>query len=347
MELQFNGLATAIGSLPHDDSASACREILLNLKDIPPWPQLPRRDFKENMYVQFSQGLPSVVIDEDKKTIHIDISLDIERGIERVYQKYIDDDLDYFAITPEYAQGFYQLLKQVEEKKLIPKFIKGQITGPISFGLSVTDQNKKAILYHPELYQALVKTLAMKAKWQIRRIKAVNPNVIIFIDEPYLTSIGSAYISLNAQDALNSLDEIMEVIHSEKALAGIHCCGNTDWGLLTKSKVDIINFDAYDFGETISLYPEQINNFLGRKGTLAWGIVPTSASLNKEDAASLLIRLENQIALLKKKGISEDKIKKQLLLTPSCGAGTLSIDLALRALKTLSQLSDKIKAGWK
>jgi methionine synthase II (cobalamin-independent) len=162
-----------------------------------------------------------------------------------------------------------------------------------------------------------------------------------------LTSIGSAYISLNAQDAINNLDEIIEVIHNEKALAGIHCCGNTDWGLLTKSKVDIINFDAYDFGEAISLYPGEINNFLGRNGTLAWGIVPTSVSLNKEDAGSLLARLESQIALLKKKGISEDKIKKQLLITPSCGTGTLSIDLAARALKTLSEVSDKIKTSWK
>lgn len=345
MELPFSGLATAIGSFPHIDSLSACQEVLLNLKDIPVWPQLPRRDFKENMYVQFSQGLPSVVIDEDKKTIHIEISDDIDREIEFVYQKYIDEDLEYFAMGPEYAAGFYELLKQIKEKNLSPKFIKGQVTGPISFGLSVTDQNKNATLYHPELYQVVIKALAMRSKWQVRKIKEVNPKVIIFIDEPYLTSIGSAYISLNAQEVISNLDEIIEAIHNEGAFAGIHCCGNTDWGLLTKTKVDIINFDAYDFGETISLYPDEINNFLERKGILAWGIVPTSSSLNKEDTETLFAKLEEQIVLLTKKGIEGKKIRKQLLITPSCGAATLSLELAHKAIKILSQLSERIKSS--
>ncbi len=63
MELPFNGLATIIGSLPHPDAVSACQEVILNLKDIPAWPQLPRRSFKENMYAQFSEHLPGLVLD--------------------------------------------------------------------------------------------------------------------------------------------------------------------------------------------------------------------------------------------------------------------------------------------
>lgn len=343
MELQFSGLATIIGSFPHTDAACACEEIILNLKDIPGWPQLPRRDFKENMYVQFSQGLPAVVIDEEKKTIHVDISSGLDKKIEFFYQKIIDDDLEYFALGADYARGFYELLKQIKQKNILPQFIKGQITGPISFGLSVTDQNKKAIFYHPELTQALIKTLSMKARWQIKKIKEVHPKVIISIDEPYLISIGSAYVSLNAQEVIENIDEVIEAIHNEGALAAIHCCGNTDWSLLTKTKTDIISFDAYNFGQTISLYPQEINNFLEREGVLAWGIVPTSEALAKEETGSLLTRLEKQIALLVKKGIDEQRIRNHLLVTPSCGIATLDLDLAGKAIKILSQISQHCK----
>ncbi len=346
MELPFNGLATIIGSLPHPDAVSACQEVILNLKDIPAWPQLPRRSFKENMYAQFSQGLPGIVIDEENKKIHVEVSAGIDKKIEFLYQKYIDDDLEYFGLGTDYAAGFYELLNQVKQKNIQPQFIKGHITGPITFGLSVTDQNKTAILYHPELSSALIKTLAMKARWQIKKIQEICPKVIIFIDEPYLTSIGSAYISLNAQEAVDNLNEIIEVIHQNNAFAGIHCCGNTDWSLLTKTKTDIINFDAYDFSQTISLYPEDIGNFLDRGGVLAWGIVPTSPALIKEDANSLLSRLEKQVSLLGQKGIDEKKIKKQLLVTPSCGAGSLSLELAQKALRTLNQISQNIRARW-
>ncbi|NIV33365.1 MAG: hypothetical protein GWN58_29140, partial [Anaerolineae bacterium] len=52
---QFNaGLrSVAAGSLPHTDSAAACR-LALSTLDIPTWPQLPRLSFLENMYVQYS-----------------------------------------------------------------------------------------------------------------------------------------------------------------------------------------------------------------------------------------------------------------------------------------------------
>ena len=87
----------------------------------------------------------------------------------------------------------------------------------------------------------------MKARWQIKMLKRLNPNVIIFIDEPYLVSIGSRYVNIPAGDVIRSLDEVFSAIREEGALSGVHCCGNTDWPLLLKRGVDILNFDAYNF----------------------------------------------------------------------------------------------------
>jgi single-stranded DNA-specific DHH superfamily exonuclease len=61
---------------------------------------------------------------------------------------------------------------------------------------------------------------------------------------------------------------------------------------LLKTKLDILNFDTYNFAQSLSLYPEQVREFLRRKGAIAWGIVPNeSKELAKETPASLKDRL--------------------------------------------------------
>ena len=63
---EFKCLPTIIGSMPHADPQKACSLIVRYLKDIPAWPQLPRRSFLENMYVQYSEGFPGAVIKNDR-----------------------------------------------------------------------------------------------------------------------------------------------------------------------------------------------------------------------------------------------------------------------------------------
>ena len=65
-KFHLNGLATAVGSLPQTDPQEACSLILANLPDIPVWPQLPKRSFLENMYVQYSGGFPGVKVEDER-----------------------------------------------------------------------------------------------------------------------------------------------------------------------------------------------------------------------------------------------------------------------------------------
>ncbi|MFH1753111.1 MAG: methionine synthase [Candidatus Omnitrophota bacterium] len=270
-------LATAIGSVPHTDPKEICGKILETYKEIPFWPQMPKRVFFENMYAQYMEGFPCAVIDEAKKKVWIETSGDLMGEIEQAYHKIIEDDLDYFAITKARAAGFYEFLDQAKKIDLKDTaFIKGHITGPISFGLSVTDQNKQSILYNSELSEVLVKILAIKARYQIRKLKEIFDKVIIFIDEPYLVSIGSSVVNIKKEDVTAKIHETVEAIHAEGALAAIHCCGNTDWSILLGLDIDILNFDAYNFLESIALYPDALKAFLARGKYLAWGIVPTS-----------------------------------------------------------------------
>ena len=333
---EFGCLPTAIGSMPHTNPDEACSIIMKHLPDIPFWPQLPKRSPKEKMIIQFSEGFPGVVIDGDK--IQIEPSANFESELEQIYVDCEQDDARKYGISPEYAAGLYAFLS----KAMGNKIVKGQVTGPITWGLAVTRQDGLGILYDDTLAEAAAKFLRLKASWQESILKEISPHPIIFVDEPYLSSFGSSFFALSRQKVVSLLEEVLGGI---AGLKGVHCCGNTDWSLLLNVRIDILSYDAYNFAESLTLYPQEVKNFLSRGGAIAWGIVPTGEEdLAKESVASLKDRLEEAIAPFTRKGISFNKLKKQALLTPSCGLASLSSEAsAEEALLKLTRLSEEMR----
>jgi hypothetical protein len=341
---RFDFEATGIGSVPFKDAKTACNLILKEFRSIPFWPQLPRRAFLESMYVQYAEGLPALVMDEDKKTIHIESSR-VAAEIEDVYEKYLNGEVEYFKISPSHAEGFYEFLDSFKNTSKEARFVKGQITGPVSYGLFLTDENKRSVIYDKDLFEVLSKVLAMKARWQIKKLKKLTQGVIIFLDEPYLVSIGSSYVNVNMDEAAKRLDEVIDSIKKEGALAGIHCCGNTDWPFLLKRDIDILNFDAYNFMKEFSLYPAEINNFLSRGGTIAWGIVPSSEAFVKETDKSLARRLRSALSVLGERGVAKDALSS--MLSSSCGLGSLEEGISKKIMKAVNILSEEMRHGGK
>src|SRR3989339_1607429 len=191
---------TAIGSFPNKDPDEITLKIFEALPEIPNWAQLPNLNFKENMYAQYSESMPCIVTDESRGSIYFDTSGDIYEKLDVFYEKYVTKDINYFGITKEHSSGFYAFEKYLENNDLSRvKLLKGQITGPVSFGLTVTDENKRSALYNEGLVDSIVKCCAMKAVWQITKLKRFNKDVIIFIDEPYLSSFGSAFVNISRE----------------------------------------------------------------------------------------------------------------------------------------------------
>jgi methionine synthase II (cobalamin-independent) len=340
---QFYCLPTIIGSMPHKDPKKACALIARFLKDIPAWPQLPRLTFLENMYAQFSEGFPGVVVEKDR--IYIDTTKDYTKALEALYQAYLENDFSRFPVDKEYASGLYAFLNQ---PGLAPRAVKGNVTGPLSWGLTVPDENKKAILYHDVLGDAVPKLLKLKAAWQEKQIQKVSKNTITFVDEPIMASYGSIVASGPFSKPEKIAELINEVFEGIRGLKGIHCCGNTDWSVILKTNLDILNFDAYNYAEAVSLYAGDIKKFLGRGGCIAWGIVPNDAEhLDKESVASLKDRLEEAIALFTRDGLRFKDIVAQSLLTPSCGLPSLSEEGAEKALEILAGLSEEMRRKYK
>lgn len=342
VEFKPCGLATAIGSFPHSDPEQALELISRYFPGAPAWPQLPKRGLKENMCPQFSHGMPALCLDMEEGKISFQMGDDLMAELETFYQKVIEDDLDFFGLTPDYALGFDAFLKHLETGHRFP-YIKGCVTGPITFGLTITDQDRKPSLYYPELFDAMTKTMALKARWQIKQLAPFCDRVIIFIDEPYLASVGSALVSLQVDEVIEKLNEVIASIHREGAIAGIHCCANTDWSILMRTDIDIISFDAFGYAKNLLLYTGQIREFFDRGGCLAWGITPSTDDIDREDTSSLWERLMASWKKLEEDGFSRRELIDRALITPSCGMGTVTVAQCEKILKINYEISERVK----
>lgn len=358
MKNNISLLASAVGSLPYNNPEEALNLIFSKINKFPIWPQLSKVSQNEDMLAQFTQNIPGVVFDREENRWYMD--QDQEDFYEKLEEFYLDYEsivneknfelIDKYAITGEFSSSIPLFLQKIKEVK--PVAIKGQITGPFTWGTSLVDREKKCAFYDETSREIIIKGLTLKALWQVIKFKEFSPNSIpvIFLDEPTVSQYGtSAFITITREDIISSISEIADILRENGAVVGIHCCGKTDWSLITDSTVDILNFDALNFAESLGLYSSKIDTFLQKGGYIAWGMIPTldEDALKKADTESLFNEFQKAVSYLTAKGIDEELIINSSFITPTCGAGGLSIDLAVKALTLTSELSEKLISVYK
>lgn len=341
--LNFNFLATGIGSVPFLDIEDTCFNILQDFSGLPFWPQFVKRKYLEDMNIQYSEGLPMLKIIEESRRLVAVSSEDKDSDMISFYDRFMAEDIDYFAISKEYAPGLYKIVEAVrQDPEKYGDYIKGQTVGPITFAAAITDHEGKSVLYNPEFLDIMVKGISIKALWQVRELSKSGKKTIIFLDEPYLASYGSAFSSIQRHEVIYLLKEVVDYLKKRSdTLIGIHCCGNTDWAIIVEAAPDIISFDAFDYMDHFLLYSDDIIRFLGGGGALAWGIVPTSSSWEDESPEDLSSRLEKGLNRLDQWGIDLEIITERSIITPACGMGTMIPDTTRNRMKMLKRLSDK------
>ncbi len=338
---EFNFITTGIGSVPFVDIKETCDLIQELFPDMPFWPQFVKRNLYEDMIIQFSEGLPFEIIKE-KRMLAVKRDNNFEKKLLRFYEGFLAEDIDYFSISSEFASGLYEMVERVKAENT--RFIKGQSVGPVTFAASVNDEDGKAVVNDPELMDVCVKGIAIKGLWQIKKLKESGKRPVLFFDEPYLSSIGSAFSTISREDVVGILQEVMKYVRErEDVTIGIHCCGNTDWSMIIEAGPDIISFDAFNYMEHLLLYQKGLIGFLKGGGALAWGIIPTTDADFEQgrDVGLLFSRLKNALTQIEEWGIDLEVISQNSILTPSCGMGTMGPENAKRALELLSDLSQR------
>jgi methionine synthase II (cobalamin-independent) len=347
------GRPMLIGSQPLDDHAEATRLVLRYVPEIPNWVQLPV--FRhEGMVAQFASGLPGVMLGGER--MYVDTAGDrFDEEMIAFFEEYLavaeqSDRLieSRFALSRDTSAGFFCLLEMLSNRSDTLFAVKGQITGPVTFCTALADQDRRAIFYHDALRDAAVKMLAFKAAWQVRQLGTLGVPVILFIDEPALAGFGSSeLISISREDIEYCLQEVIDAVHGQGGLAGVHVCANTDWSLLLDSAVDVVNFDAYGYFDKFVLYAGRIKRFLSAGGCLAWGLVPTSGPdpIAAANVDNLMDQWQRCLQRLAEVGIDAALVRDQSFITPSCGTGSLSTESSHKVLELTQALSRQVRAS--
>jgi hypothetical protein len=301
-----NCQTTAMGILPHEDIEKAL-EVALSL-DIPFWPQLPKVSYFEDMYVQALEHFPGVRIDLKNQKILFDRSRFYEE-LPSYFEK--ADDAETFRLTKEFSSVYHRFL---ERDLSHYSAIRGQVISPISLGLKVVDEDQKSIIYHEEVREILFDFIRKKVNQQYRELIRKNPHAFVWIDDPGLELIFTAFSGYNEIQAKNDFAQFLEGWEGPK---GVHLCAKPDWDFLLKSKLDILSFDSFSCGAIIINYIS-LKDFLNRGGIISWGIVPTYTELlEQETIDSLTERLESFWEVLSQKGVDRKRLFRQSLLAPA------------------------------
>jgi len=173
------------------------------------------------------------------------------------------------------------------------------------------------------------------------RRAAPGAKVVMFFDEPYLVSVGSALINVSREQLIRDIKECLE--GSGADLTGVHCCGNTDWSILFETGVDIVNFDAFDYLDRFIAYGEEIKEHIQRGGMIAWGVVPNDERVFDGTGEMLAGIVESAFDILESRGIDRLALANQSMITPACGLGSASVEVAERVLYLLADVSGTLR----
>lgn len=341
MPFAGNLITTGMGILPHRELERAL-DLSMGV-DIPFWPQLPKMDYFEDMYVQASENFPGIVLEPENNRIHFNTErfyAELENALMNL------ENGDFFRMSPRFSATYHKFLSHDLSG---PLAIRGQLEGPVSFGLNVLDENRKPIIFNDEVRSLLFDFMARKANRQLRELKEKNPNAFLFIDEPGLQSIFSAVSGYTADMARVDLGGFLAQIEHPR---GIHLCGNPDWDFLLHLDIDILSFNAYNAGEIFVKYRDGVRGFLERGGMIGWGVVPSNHDeFSGESAEGMTHRIEGLWQEMEGAGFDLPQLLSQSILMPATCAlmnpdGFETVEKSYDALKQLSvRLRAKYKIG--
>jgi len=332
MPIPGNLLTTAMAVMPHREADKAI-EAALSL-DIPFWPQLPHLSYYEDMYVQASEHFPGIVLDIENRTLRFSMDKFINEFEETMAHF---DEPGYFDISESYSAVYKRFLSLSLSDR---PAIRGQLEGPISFGFNVKDQDDRPILFNDTVRPFMFEFMARRVNTQLRRLKELNLNAFMYVDEPGLQFLFSAMAGYSDQAARIDMEYFFSMIDRPR---GIHLCGNPDWDFLLGLDLDILSLDVYTNGEVFASYAPAVRRFLDKGGVLSWGIVPTNFEpFERENIGSLENLLEGIWTRLQQRGIDREFLLTRSLISPATCClvntdGEKTVEKAFRVVKSLSE----------
>jgi hypothetical protein len=248
--------------------------------------------------------------------------------------------LEAFEPGPLASRAWRPFLWEVEHRKLA--LAKAQLAGPFTVLGAVRCADGAPLREEPGLERGVFRLLLARALAQVKALRRTGATPLFFLDEPGLY----AFAATDARHlvALQELRLLVAGLQREGALVGVHCCGNTDWGRVLETGVDLVALDARLSLEPLLHARTALARYLDSGATLSLGIIPTDLAAGYD----VQERVEAVEALLREQlppGHSAQVLAQHLLLTPACGLGMRSVPDAERILAELKQAQKLLRAA--
>ncbi|MDQ1432483.1 MAG: hypothetical protein QOF40_3085 [Actinomycetota bacterium] len=311
------GVATGIGSLPHDDPVAAAELVLRCLPDLPAAPQLPARDPREGMIAQWLGALPESPVDRDG-AVEVAGASDAAPAC----------DFD----TGAHA-GLLAFLEVASAREKPPLRVKVQVTGPLTLGVALEAAGlptKRAFRRAAEASRA----------WSVAVERLVasrlpGAGLVLFFDEPALVAWRRGDGPLDRESAIDVLSGALAAVD---CVTGVHVCGDGDVGLALEAGPQVLGVEVGDdlVRDTVALA-----RFLDGDGWIAWGAVPTDRPVG-ESADPHWRTLARVWCDLTRRGCDPVPLRTRGLITPACGLAGYGASQAERVLGIARDLASRV-----
>ncbi len=321
--LVATGTATAIGSLPLDEPDEAVDLVLSALPRLPAAPSLPTAHPVEGMLAQAAWGLRGVEVAEDG-------SLVVTPGALDRHHPFAEDDGAGVG-GPPFAtlQAF---LRAVQGR---PGPIKLQLTGPVTLGRALHEAGAPADVAFPVAGAAVRERV--EALLAAARFAAPASDLLLFLDEPGLSGNEHPRFPLANEAVVQLLSESLASVELD-AVSGVHCCGATDWSLVTQAGPRVLSLPV---SASLVSHAGTLGRYLERDGWIAWGAVPTDEPVG-ETGDGLWRRLSDLWCALVREGCDAGRLRRQALVTPACGLAGHGASQADHRLRLAAELGRRV-----
>jgi methionine synthase II (cobalamin-independent) len=286
-------IVTGIGSLPHGAAEDAARFVLATT-DLPYLPQLPARHPEEGMLRQWGDGMCGCGA--------ADGGIGLRYGIEE-------------GPRHEAFGGASAVLALHRSGEL-----KTQITGPVTMAIALSAAG------HPEegLWDCVLAQLLRRLEdhliWIASTSDSTAGQVHVVVDEPALVAFGPAAYRVAFRSDAESV--LRAFFAAAPVPLGLHCCAETDWGLVASLRPAVISWDI----ETLSggfAGEEAIAEAIAAGSGVAWGVVPTRPGA-VPDMGAARARYGTTVARLVIAGAPVESLTRDSWVTPACGLAGLT-----------------------
>ncbi|GAB4443539.1 MAG: hypothetical protein OHK0015_43740 [Chloroflexi bacterium OHK40] len=280
---------------------------------------LAQRGPRDTALATSAAGFPGLVIDAAHRRAIVE-RLVAERAIDRIGLAFLRADRSAGTPPPDHHAALADQLRQVEPGR--PRAIKVELLGPISLALRITDEQERPLAYDPALREAIGQFVALRAQWLHDQIAAAGASPLLCLDEPALDALSSPFCPLDWESGGDLLARTLAAMPGSK---GLCIAGPPDWPALLALPVEVVFFDAYEYGASVVQSAAAVADHLGRGGALGWGVVPNDpAALAPERAETLARRFVSTAEYLAAaSGVAMERIGALALISTSGDLGHL------------------------